>query len=255
MAYPTPSQRRDALRPGRFSQFGQQLRSTSAPIVLVVASVVAAVAAIVGLTVWVAVAAAVTAAVSGSQVLRTELVVPLRMRRAENATAMVFEGDGEDTFWRGAAFQIAPGRWITANHIVRDSTHLTLKIDGAFAGCQILHSDMTSNLAVLAADTDWAWHAATARSAPDVGDKLKVIGWRDDHGRGVRLTYDYLVSGRAEGDVVVIAGPKPFPGFGGGPAINTKTGQVTGVLTGHFPEDGEEAGLISPLSALPTEYL
>jgi hypothetical protein len=114
---------------------------------------------------------------------------------------------------------------------------------------------MTSDLAVLAADADWAWHAATARSAPDMGDELKVIGWRDDDGRAVRLTYDYLVSGRAEGDVFVIAGPKPLPGFGGGPAISTKTGRVIGVLTGHFPGDGEEAGLISPLSALPTEYL
>lgn len=255
MADLTPGQRRAARTPGRFTQFGQQLRSSSAPFALVVASVVAAVAAIAGLTVWVAVAAAVTATVSGSQVIRAALVVPLRMRRAENATAMVFEGDGEAAVWRGAAFQIGPGRWITANHIVLDSSRLTLRIDGASAGCQVLHSDMTSDLAVLAADVDCAWYAATARSAPNVGDELKVIGWRDKHGRGVRLTYDYLVSGRAEDDVFVIAGPKPFPGFGGGPAINTKTGRVAGVLTAHFPEDGEEAGLISPLSALPTEYL
>lgn len=138
---------------------------------------VAALAAVAGLTAWVAIAAAVTATASGVQVLRAAMVIPLRLRRAENAAVVVFAGEGEEGHFMGSAFQIAPGRWVTVGFIARDCPSLALRIDGSLVACQVLHADEAPGLAVLEADSSWPWHVAVARSSPQAGDRLKVTGW------------------------------------------------------------------------------
>ncbi|MFE6895189.1 trypsin-like peptidase domain-containing protein [Streptomyces sp. NPDC057694] len=254
MADRAPRQRRAAPKPGRIKETGQHLLKGSAPVVLVATSMVAAVTAIVGLTVWVAVAAAVTAAVSGWQVLRSELVVPFRIRRAENATAMVLDGEA-DLLARGSAFQIASGRWITAAHLVRNRPRLTLRVGGASSSCRVLHLDPEWwGLEVLAADFDDVRPAAATRSVSGIGDTLKIIGWDHEADPAVKHTYEYVLSGQAENNLALLAGPTPQPGFGGGPAIDSKTGRVIGVLVA-TTDSGQGGALISPLSGLPHAYL
>lgn len=244
--------------PGPIRQLGEQVRSSAASIALVIASLVAALAAVAGLTSWVAIAAAVTATASGVQVLRAAMVIPLRLRRAENAAVVVFVGEGKEKHPRGSAFQIAPGRWVTAAFIAQDCPSLALGIDGSFIACQVLHADEAAGLAVLEADSSWPWHVAVARSSPQTGDRLKITawstGWGGSWGSPRQFTYEYVVSGRAENNLVPISGMAPPPGFAGGPAIDIKTGRVIGVCT-RTAGKGMDGGTIQLISGLPAEFL
>jgi Trypsin-like peptidase domain len=249
-------------------QAGRAARSGSAAIVLVIASVVSAVAAVTGLTSWVSVAAAVAALLSGAQVIRSELIVPWRIRAAENATLRVSGRSSERGLGSGTAFQVATNLWVTAYHIVEDCDEVVLMIDQQNVPAEILHRDADSDLAVLSVESRWAWRARISSSPPDQGDTIRIVGWtRSGDGPPVQLAFDYLVQGKGEAKMIAVTGPDhPQRGFSGAPAIDIRSGRVIGIMNrfssaGRFPADGQfwspqpvALTLITPISAIPAEY-
>ena len=248
----------------RLRQAGRATRDSSASVILVLASVVSASAAVAGLTSWVSVAAAVAAVISGIQVLRTDLIVPMRVRSAENATQLVISRDSEQRRIRGTAFQIATNRWVTAHHVVARGDEILLRMKGGDASAQILWQNPDTDLAVLSVNSEWAWRASPTRSAPDFGDRIKIIGWTRAGDRpSLRLALDYLVQGQGEANLIALTGPDPQLGFSGGPAINMRSGRVVGIMTSFsrgrevaYPGGPEPVSVIfvTPISDIPEEY-
>ena len=229
----------------RLRQMGREARNSSAPIILVLASLVSACAAVAGLKSWVSVGAAVAAVMSGGRLLRNELIVPLRIRSTENATLRIISGpwnDRSEPWTRGTAFQIGPHRWVTARHVINGSDEIYVVLKGENTAAQVLYEDEDTDLAVLSVSSEWAWQAKAARSAPDFGDKIKIIGWTsppEPYRPALRIAFDYLVQGQGEADMIALTGPDPQLGFSGAPAIEMRSGRVVGILS-EFQPAGEE---------------
>jgi Trypsin-like peptidase domain len=253
----------------RLRQVGREARNSSAPITLVLASLVSACAAVAGLTSWVSVGAAVAAVMSGGQVLRNELIVPLRIRSAENATLKIISGpwsNRPEPWTSGTAFQIASNRWVTARHVINGGDEIYVKLKGENTVAQVLYEDEDTDLAVLSVSGEWAWQAKVARSVPDFGDKIKIIGWAtpsDPHRPVLRIAFDYLVQGQGENDRIALTGPDPQLGFSGAPAIEMRSGRVVGILSSFYPAREEQYSdapksipiiFARPISDIPAEY-
>jgi hypothetical protein len=255
----------------RLRQAGRDARNSSAAIILVLASVISACAAIAGLSSWVTAAAAVTAALSGGQVLRNELIVPMRTRSAENATLRVISRGSQHAWGVGAAFQIAANRWVTAQHIIAGSEEILLKTSEGDAPARILYQNPDADIAVLSVDTGCAWRASIARSRPVSGDQVKAVGWAQaSDGTWWPITLDYLVQGEAEGSTIALTGAShPQVGFTGAPVIDTRSGRVVGILS-RFSSRGPDSSryrdkglanpdpvaviFVTPISKIPAEY-
>jgi S1-C subfamily serine protease len=246
-------------------QASRDARNSFAAIILVLASVISACAAVAGLTSWVTVTAAVAAVLSGGQVLRKELIVPMRIRSAESATLRVRSRSGQQPRFVGTAFQIANNRWITAHHVIAESDEILLKAKGEEASAQILYQNSDIDIAVLLLNSEWAWRARAARSLPEPGDRVKVVGWtRIGSGQSLRIAFEYLVQGQDEDNRIVLTGADhPQPGFSGGPVIDMRSGRVVGILRSvsrdsrdRFPGAPEPVTVISatPISEIPAQY-
>jgi len=170
-------------------------RSNAAVLILMVASVTSAIAAVIGLKAWVPVIAAVAAVVSGLSLLRSSLIVPVRTRRAHDATARVALGNGEKVSRVGTCVQVAPGRWITAAHVVRDEHDpiVRVRIEDQWHDAQVIYCDAGNDLAVLATGTAGRARARIARSLPDPGSKIQVVGWTRGDDYETRVTFEYVV--------------------------------------------------------------
>ena len=257
----------------RLRQAGRDARNSSAAIILVLASVISACAAVAGLTSWVTVAAAVAAVLSGGQVLRNELIVPMRIRSAENAALRVISRNSQQTWRVGTAFQIADNRWITAQHIIAESGEILLKINGGDSAAQVLYQNSDIDIAVLSVDSEWAWQASMARSLPDSGDQVKAVGWAQaGDGQWRRITLDYLVQGpgqQVKANTIALTGANhPQIGFPGAPVIDMRSGRVVGVLNGfsrgtdfsRYRDEGFRSPdpfaviFVTPISKIPAEY-
>jgi hypothetical protein len=249
------------------------VRNSSAAIILVLASVISACAAVAGLSSWVTVAAAVAAVLSGGQVLRNELIVPMRIRSAENAAVRVISGNSPQMRGVGTAFRIAADRWITAQHILAESEVILLKINGGDSPAKVLYQNPDTDIAVLSvADSEWAWRASMGRSRPDPGDQVKAVGWAQaGYGQWRRISLDYLVQGPGQGvaNTIALTGANhPQIGFHGAPVIDMRTGRVVGILNGlsrgpgssryrdeEFSSPDPVAVIFAtPVSEIPAEY-
>src|SRR5688572_15003173 len=103
------------VMPTRVSSALRRARNSLPALVVVVAGVVSALSAIVKLTRWVSIAAAVAAVLAGSRVLLSELIIPLRLDAATEATGAAFvrPADSVSQYQLSTAFHIGHGRWIT----------------------------------------------------------------------------------------------------------------------------------------------
>jgi Trypsin-like peptidase domain len=253
----------------RLRQLGREARNSSAPIILVLASLVSACAAVAGLKSWISVGAAVAAVMSGGQVLRNELIVPLRIRSVENATLRIVSGpwnDRSERWTRGTAFQIASNHWVTAWHVIGGADEIYVKLKGENTAAQVLYKDEDTDLAVLSVSSEWAWQAKAAHSVPDFGDKIKVIGWTspsNPYQPALRIGFDYLVQGQSDADMIALTGPDPQLGFSGAPAIEMRSGRVVGILNSFYSGEEEKYSgapkrvpivFARPISDIPAEY-
>jgi S1-C subfamily serine protease len=224
---------------------------------------------VAGLPRWVPIVAAVAAVLSGSLVLRNELVVPMRIRSAENATNLLVSRDSQQRWVRGTAFQIAAHRWVTARHMIDRREEIVLKMKGEEVSAQVLYQNSDTDLAVLSVNSEWTWQARITRSVPDFGNRIKVIGWtRVGEGPSLRIALDYLVQGQGEDNRIALTGPDPQLGFSGRPVIDMRSGRVVGILTqfmpgrSGWPESPADSGLpepvsiifARPISDIPKEY-
>lgn len=126
-------------------QLLHEARGQPAPLVLVAASLVSAATAIAGLNLWVAVVAGITTLLSGVQVIRTQVLVPMRVKTAQRAAVPVVEQDHSFPLL-GTAVQYKTGRWLTAAHVVRDTgpiVKLQLGTDWAEARVIFRHETAT----------------------------------------------------------------------------------------------------------------
>jgi hypothetical protein len=250
----------------RLKQLGREAKDNSASIILVAASVLSAVAAVSGITSWVAVIAAVAALLSGSQVLWSQLFVPLRIRSAEHATQLVVSQRAGGQLTRGTAFQIATNRWLTAQHVVRDSTEIRLKVGREIAPARIVYEDEDRDVAILSSDVEWQWSSKTTDDLPDSGDRVQLVGWAvPPRQSAIRLIFDFRVQGPAENNLIALTGPNhPQLGFSGAPAIDMRSGRVVGFLSQYIggkslnndeflPEPVPLAFIVS-LSDIPAEF-
>lgn len=249
-------------------EVGHELRSRSATVTLIVTSIVAALAAVAGLTVWVSVAAAVAAVLTGLRMLNSELIVPVRTHAATNATIAIWadKSSSKGFSQMGTAVQIAPGRWLTAAHLViGDEVKTSLRIDGNWIDASVVYIDRDSDLAVLNADGKWAWQARLARSLPSPGDKIYIVGWTTrpdaDGDRSMRWVTEYTVQGPGGGTMLVLAGPAPQRGFSGGAVVDVSSGRLVAILSNYHPGTDRTFGLPTPaiaeaisVLALPAEY-
>jgi Trypsin-like peptidase domain len=259
-----PSIEGTPLTTERLRQLSREARASSAAITLVLASVGSAFAAVAGLPHWVPVVAAIAAVLSGTQVVWNELVIPMRIRSAENATHyLVSRSDDQQPWRRGTAFQIAPNRWVTAQHIIRDCNEILLRMEGGDLPARVLYQNADTDLAVLAVNNKWAWQANITRSVPDSGDRIKIIGWTHvGDGPSLRIAFDYLVQGQGEGNMIALTGPDPQLGFSGGPAIEMRSGRVVGILSkfgrgrdrGAYGPQPVTVIFLRPISDIPEEY-
>jgi hypothetical protein len=220
-------------------QVGREAKGNSASVTLVAASVFAAFAAITDIPTWVTIIAAAAAVLSGSQVLWAQLVVPLRIRSAENSSQLIIgrnerHGTGPPVT-RGTAFQIAPNRWLTAHHVIHDSVEVVLKLGNDTIPATVLYANQRDDVAVLSAAPSWQWTASITDESPNSGDRIRVVGWTDSGPLGessIRLAFDYVVQGPAENNRIALSGPDhPQVGFSGAPAIDIRSGRVVGFLT------------------------
>jgi hypothetical protein len=90
-------------------QLLHEAREQAAALVLIVASLVSATTAIAGRNLWVAVVAGITTLLSGAQVLRAQVLVPVRVKAAQRAAVPVGPKDLSFPIL-GTAVQYKPGR-------------------------------------------------------------------------------------------------------------------------------------------------
>lgn len=231
---------------------------------LVIVSVLSAVVAIFGLAIWVAVAALAAALVSATQVIKKEVVVPWRKKVAGNAVACLGYG-GDAT---GTAFQIAPKRWVTASHLLRDEPAAPeLKIGSSWVSASLVYVDRSLDLAVLAVQTEWPWTAKVSWDLPEQGRAVDVTGWTwggvsRGRGRDVRVTQQYTIQGSAEETLIVLAGAIPPAGFSGSPVTDNTSGKVLAVVQsftsgsndGDYGRSAIDQVQATPLACIPAQY-
>ena len=186
------------------------------------------------------------------------------IRSAENATQLVVgRRDGVQPT-RGTAFQIATNWWLTAQHVVGDTTEIHLKVGRDVRPARIVYEDKDRDVAVLSSDVEWQWRAKTTEDVPDSGDRIKLVGWAGLRIQSaIRLTFDYVVQGPAENNLIALTGlDHPQLGFSGAPTIDMRSGRVVGFLvhTGKsgrndesLPEPVSLAFIVS-LSDIPAEF-
>ncbi|MCX5559484.1 serine protease [Streptomyces sp. NBC_00038] len=249
----------------RLRQVGREIKAAAAVVILVAASVVSAAASLAGLTTSVSVAATVAAVLSGYQVIWCQLIPPLRAKSAENSVQPVAAG-GDGPWKAGTAFQIGPGRWITAARIVADAAEVVVRIQADHVPAQVIYQD--GNVAVLSTSAAWPWTARTSLSTPDSGTQVKIIGCAvrgEDPYRGyavsrydplrIRVSLYQTVLGTSETDFFVDGDVQP--GLSGAPVLDVQSGKVIGVVHANSSV-GDEPLLITvvrPISSIPTEYL
>lgn len=259
-----------ASRNPQLKEVGRQLRSSATTIILVTASVLSAVAAAVGLKAWVSIAAAVAAVLTGLRVLYSEFVVPVRLRTTAKATVRIYVIDPTGRIRLATAVHLHRGQWVTAAHSVRDAVKVSVRLGETRIPATVLYADQESDLAVLKTERAWSWRGRSARSAPEAGDSVKVVGWTS-RAEGadfvdLQVTLDYTVQGESGGPLLVLTGPAPQRGFPGAPAVDVRTGRVVGITIRYAPapQDGQGSsyqGLPRPstthvalLSGLPKEF-
>ncbi|MEU0426144.1 serine protease [Streptomyces canus] len=236
-------------------------------ITLVLVSFISTLVAILGLQTWVAIAAVAAVVVSGSQVLKKEVLIPWRIKAADNSVVRVWAQAEQGGGFTASAVQIAPRRWATAAHVVvRDSVEL--KLGDTWIQSRVIYRDEDLDLAVLAVDHDWPWLARISTDLPDPGSRIQVTGWtegrrdKENRDRGLRAVQDYTVQGPVEESLIVLAGAVPPRGFSGAAVTEIDSGKVVAVLFNFLRGDSSaSAGLprldevhATPLSCIPVEY-
>ncbi|MGX1907680.1 S1 family peptidase [Streptomyces phaeochromogenes] len=226
--------------------------------------------AIFGLGIWVAIAALAAALVSATQVITKEVVVPWRKKVAGNTVACL-----RCSGFTGTAFQIAPKRWVTASHLLREKRAPSaqgiepeLKIGDSWVSASLVYRDESLDLAVLAVQTEWPWSAKVSWSLPEQGSVVDVTGYTwggqrpDGRDRDVRVTQQYTIQGPPEDTLIVLTGAVPPAGFSGSPVTDTASGRVLAVLQstfssgnkdGHGPQNIDQVHAI-PLACIPAQH-
>ncbi len=201
--------------------------------ILVASSIVSAIAAIAGLDAWVSFVAAVAALISGGQVIHRDVVVPLRITRITDATAVV--RSSTENGGTGTAVQIRSGLWLTSAYLPTDAGYQLL-LEGEWRSAQIIHRDEDTGLLLLRC-THRVRQVARALTAnmPSQGDPVTVIGWTTGALHSIRIRLDYLAQATTSDRQLVMTGPNPQHGFGGAPAVVPSSGRVCGLVTGFNP--------------------
>ncbi|MFD9396486.1 trypsin-like peptidase domain-containing protein [Streptomyces sp. NPDC060000] len=252
----------------RLKEIHQRTEGALPALTLVLVSMLSALVAVLGLETWVAIAAALAAMVSGSQVINREVVIPWRLKSANNAVARLYARTADGHGQVGSAVQIAPRRWVTAAHAMPIGATVKLKLGDTWSQPRVIYRDEELDLAVMEIDDHWPWLARISLDLPEPGTLMKVTGWtngrrdKNNRDRGVRVVQDYTVQGPVEESLIVLTGAVPPIGFSGATAADVVTGKVVGVLSGFSPGRRDPHGLpeldevhATPLSCIPAEYL
>ena len=159
-------------------------------LVLVASSIVSAVAAVAGLDLWVSLLAAVAAVISGAQVVRRDIVVPLRINRVTEATAVV--QTSPETGGAGTAVQVRPGVWLMSAYLPTEDCYQLL-LDGGWRLAHVLRRNDNNGLLLLgcAHKTRWVAGALTS-NIPSQGDPVGVVDWTTGLARPIRIRQDYI---------------------------------------------------------------
>jgi hypothetical protein len=212
----------------------RKARNGWAALVVLVAGTVSAVAAVVDATRWVSVSAAIVAILGGVRVLANDLIVPLRMDEVEAATAMVlvYDVDSSSPVQSGTAFHVGGGGWITAAYVVENAQRAQVRLHGLTSDSHVIHVYEDLNVAVVQVSEVWPRRARLANQKPGSGARLRVIGWAGPRGGRSprRISFELTAQGALDDGVLLLTGPLPPMGFGGGPAIDSQTGRVVGFV-------------------------
>jgi S1-C subfamily serine protease len=149
-------------------------------------------------------------------------------RAVADSTALV-----ETPWGTGSAFYIGGGEWITAAHVVFGSETVTLYVGGAQLTAEVLGSHISSDIAVLRAETSVA--ALEWGVAPELASPVAVIGY--PLGADTPSVTQGNVSRlfEVEGVSVVQTDAAINPGNSGGPVVD-ECGQVVGVVSARLSE-------------------
>jgi len=149
---------------------------------------------------------------------------------------------------RGTAVQYKPGRWLTAAHLIKGvGPTMKLRLGGAWVEASVVFRHETADLAVLECSTAHPWLASLMLDVPDEGDTVRVAGWTRSKGsrRLIRVALDYVVQGESDGQELMVTGPNPQRGLGGGPAIEMRSGRTFGIFS-KFSVSDAAAGSSEP---------
>jgi len=165
----------------------------------------------------------------------------------------------------GTAFLVAPDTMLTAYHVVKDATGITVNFDGTYHGATLVAFSPEDDVAVLQLDeaVETAHVFSLATEVPNTGTRIAAIGYPLDapktltegtvSGKDREITVDGLVhSGLIQTDTAI------NPGNSGGPLVDLD-GQVIGIAdAGMLKAQGigyvVPSGKAAPyLEATPTE--
>ena len=245
------------MRAAQLSQVVKGNTSSWPGIVVVLAGTLSAITAAFNLTLWVSVTAAIAAVLGGLRVLQAELLVPIRLDIVERATGRVMATKDGRAWEIGTAVHVGQRRWVTGRYIADLDDEVTIQLDGQKVRGRVVYRDEETELAVVLAERDWSWRVRIGKRALDRGEKIKVAGLMRSRshkaGKEYLVVLDFVVQAVAVDSTVILMGSFPPMGFGGAPAVETRTGPVVGILTsraeGQFEHLNET--YVAPLSRLP----
>jgi hypothetical protein len=211
------------------------LKGGAAPLILVTAGVFAGLAPVLGLDTWVSPAAAVIAVLSGANVLRADVLAPMRARTVSRAVRPFLSGPENGPFRSTAnALQIGKGVWVAPAHVTHELGAYRVKLpDGGTLELSLAHLSTDHDIAVFHSSAGWPWVAKPQWDMPEPGDRATLVGWLVGGAVStVQASLDLTVQESQEPGLVTMLGPAPPPGSSGSAVIATRTGRAVGILTG-----------------------
>lgn len=216
-------------------QVAADLKGGAAPLTLVTAGVFAGMAPVMGLDTWVSPAAAVIAVLSGINVLRADVLAPMRARAVSRAVRPLLSGPGKGPFRSTSnALQIGKGIWATPAHVTHEGAAYRVRLpDGAALEMSLAYTSADHDIAVFHSSAVWPWVAKPQRDMPEPGDRATLVGWLVGGAVStVQASFDLTVQESQEPGLVTMLGPAPPPGSSGSAVIAARTGRAVGILTG-----------------------
>ncbi|MBF8173058.1 hypothetical protein ACFUMJ_18165 [Streptomyces olivaceus] len=220
-------------------------------------SVLAGIAQALELEAYVGVAASVIAVLSAIPVLRRELVMPRRLRRAKQATRPVYrllESSGDPRRRHEAtATQIGAGLWVVPSFLFYgtrggvEATRLEVGLpDEIFLPLELAYLGPEHNLAVLHSERAWPFSVRPDWDPPEGGDPAVVCGWPVQREAALFPISARGVFEPAESShLVAYVGTGTPQGMAGGPMVVEDTGRAVAILTLRQNVNGGSALVIS----------